>query len=459
MRSQLIGRIALAIVGGLAGVATVSWSSGQTPPPPRELPPNLKAFDVKSPPPVVQPVTGINTGVAPKTMAPALRATVAFDRFRNLQNVPEPTRQMVMSALIGMEWLHRYNQPNGLFFHGYLPALNQPMEGDHFLHQAMATFVLARAARFTGDERYLVRANQAVLTLLSGTIVEPSLPGVRRPVQPSVVCNRLAAASYLVMSIHELPDPAADLVNKAEELCAYFRQHQREDGSLSTADSSSDGATTDADANQYPGLALYALALSQRGKTAEWKTLALKKAIGFYRKEFKQQPRPDFVPWMSAACTESYLSTKDNISAEFLFEMNDWLCELQYEQSPDPRRPQWRGGFKSVSDGKTATSRPGIEAALYAQSLADACRMLRQMPSPDLARYERYRATLIRGLQFLETLQFTEANSLHIAAGYRNMLVGGFHPTHADGNLRIDQCAAGISAFIQFLVSGADRAR
>jgi hypothetical protein len=457
MRSHVIGRVALIVVGGLAGAATMSWTSGQTPPP-RDLP-NLKANEVKSPTPTLQPVTGTNA--LPKAVAPApkLRAAVAFDRFRNLENVPEPTRQMVLSALTGMEWLHRYNQPNGMFFHGYLPALNQSMEGDHFLHQAMATFTLARAARFTGDERYLVRANQAVLTLLSGTTSEPATPGIRRPTQPSVVCNRLAAASYIVMAIHELPEPAVDMVAKAEELCAFIRQQQREDGSMSTADSSNEGAPADAEANQYPGLALYALALSQRGKIAAWKTEALKKAVGFYRKAFKQNPRPDFVPWMSAACVECYLATKDNPFAEFVFEMNDWLSGLQYEQSPDPRRPLWRGGFKSVANGKAETTPPGIEAALYAQSLADACRLLRQMTSPDLARYERYRATLIRALQFLETLQFTEANSLHIAASYRYMLVGGFHPTHVDGNLRIDQSAAGVSAFIQFLVSGADRTK
>ena len=99
MRSHVIGRIALIIVGGLAGAATMSWTSGQTPLPPRDLPPNLKAFDVKSTPPIVQPVIGINTSAAPKAVVPVPKqhAVVAFDRFRNLEAVPEPTRQLLHS--------------------------------------------------------------------------------------------------------------------------------------------------------------------------------------------------------------------------------------------------------------------------------------------------------------------------------------------------------------------------
>jgi hypothetical protein len=79
------------------------------------------------------------------------------------------------------------------------------------------------------------------------------------------------------------------------------------------------------------------------------------------------------------------------------------------------------------------------------------------MPTPDVERYEKYRSTLIRALQFVSTLQFTDPNTLHIAANYRLMLVGGFHPTHSDGNLRVDQTAQAVSAFIQFLASGVDR--
>ena len=458
MRNRFSGRIALVILGGLAGALTMSFTRGQGPAP-RPLPPDLPALDAKAPP-VPSTIRPVSATAGPSAVPVAVqpgksRPPVAFDRFRNLDALPELTRQMVMSAQTGMEWLYRYNQPHGQFLQGYLPAVNQLIEGDNYLHQAMATFALCRAARFTGDDRYLVRANQAILTLLSGTTVDK---GVRRLAQQSLVCNRLGAAGYLVMAIHEMPEPAADLLVVAEELCAFIRQQQREDGSLSYLDFEDNLQSADRDGvNRYPGPALYAIALSQHSRPAVWKAELVRKAIGYYRSWFKEHPDPTFIPWMTAACVESYSLTKENACAGFAFEMNDWLCTLQYEQSPDPRKPLWRGGFKSVSHGRVEATMPGVESALYAQSLADCCRLLRQMTAPDIQRYDRYRSALIRNLHFLTTIQFTESNTLHIAANYRMMLVGGFHPTHLDGNLRVDQSAAGVSALVQFLTSGADR--
>jgi len=283
-----------------------------------------------------------------------------------------------------------------------------------------------------------------------------------RRLSRSIIGNRLAMAGFLVMGIHELPEASPDLLAKAEELCAFIRQQQREDGSLSYVDAPGDAALLQVDpegVNKYPGPALAALAMSLRSRPSPGKIETLVKAVAYYRKWFREHPHPDMAPWMTAACADAYTATKDQRFAEFAFEMNDWLCALQYAESPDPRRPQWRGGFKKITDGKLQMAAPGIEAALYAQSLADCCRLIRQMQKPDLQRYDRCREAAIRSLQFLATLQFSESNTMHISVNYRDFLVGGFHPTHLDGNLRTDQTAAGVSAFVQFLVSGADKAQ
>jgi hypothetical protein len=459
MRKVILTRIALIVSGGLAGAVTMSLTVGQTPnnpPPPYQQLPGVKL------PTPIQPAAAANLampGVAVPPPTPQ-RAPVPYDQFRNLELLPEQTRQMVMSALKGMEWLHRYNQNNGLFLPGYLPAVNQTMEGGNYLEQAIAVFVLSRSARFTGDERYAVRASQTILTLLScTTVVDPPGSGVRRPAEPSIVCNRLAMAGFLVLAIHELPAPTPDLLAKAEELCAFIVRQQRDDGSLSYVDAPTDDSLlVDPEGiNKYPGAALAALAMSLRSKPTPGKIESLRKAAVYYRKWFREHPHPDLTPWMTAACADAYTATKDDRFAEFAFEMNDWLCALQFVESPDSRRPYWRGSFKKIADGKLQMGAPGIEAALYAQSLADCCRLIRQMPKADVQRHDRCRDAAIRALQFLSTLQFSESNTMHISVNYRDLLVGGFHPTHTDGNLRIDQTAAGVSAFVQFLVSGADK--
>jgi hypothetical protein len=128
--------------------------------------------------------------------------------------------------------------------------------------------------------------------------------------------------------------------------------------------------------------------------------------------------------------------------------MNDWICDLQYTRI-DPRHQLWFGGFKSCSDGQVVESAPQIDTAQYAEGLAEACRVARQ--AGDEARLRRYRETLERGLQFLSTLQFTEANTLHFADWYRQRLVGGFHASHHDGNLRIDYTQHAVCALLLYL--------
>jgi hypothetical protein len=110
-----------------------------------------------------------------------------------------------------------------------------------------------------------------------------------------------------------------------------------------------------------------------------------------------------------------------------------------------------------VAEGKVVQSPPTAEAAYYALGLADACRMIRQMERPDAARYDRYRAALTRALQFLTTLQYGDENTQHLAAHFRPAVVGAFHPSLTDGNLRVDQTAAAVAALSQYLIAGADR--
>jgi hypothetical protein len=94
-------------------------------------------------------------------------------------------------------------------------------------------------------------------------------------------------------------------------------------------------------------------------------------------------------------------------------------------------------------------SPPDIGAAAYAESLAEACRVARE--AGDLQRHTRYSETLVRCLQFLTTLQYVEGNTQHFSDWYRTQLVGGFHASHQDGNLRIDYNQHAVTALVQYL--------
>jgi hypothetical protein len=404
------------------------------------------------PPSVLKPAEATGN-VVPAAVAPKSAKAAPIDRFRNYKDLPELTRQVVFSTQKGMEWLNR-NQihlPSGRFTPGLDPALGKTIGDDNLCNQSMAAFALARAAKFTGDEKFAVAASQAILALLSDT-PRDSTNNSRKPSKSSILCNRVGSAAFLALAIYELPDASKDLLQCAEELCQFIRLQAQPDGSLTLTDPTH--VDTEA-VNLYAGPALCAVACSARVVPADWKSEFLAKGVTFYRSSFRSNPNPSFVPWMTAACVECYLLTKEAAYAQFAFAMNDWLQKLQYDQV-DVSKASWRGGFPDCKGGKVIQSAPTVETALYAQSYGDCCRLIRAMDQPDTERYKLYQTGLVRALQFLMSLQYGEDNTTHFASHFRPALVGAFHPSATDGTLHVEDTALAVSALTRFLTAAAD---
>lgn len=440
MRSRLLVATGLFVLAA----AVVATTHGQ--PAPKALPPEVIA------PTSIGPAA---KGVVPAAAAAPARKPAPFDRFRKYDELPDVTRELVFATQRGMEWLSRdgIHQPNGRFVAGVNPALGKALEDDNFIRQATGAFALARAARLTGEEKYAVRAGQTLLSLLAEAPKDPASPTTRKPVAPSIVCNRVGSAAHLALAIYELPDPAPELVQSGEELCQFLRTCCQPDGSVRCSEPGEPG---EVDSTSYAGPALAALAMSHRAAPAKWKQDAVAVGLAHYRQQFRAAPGPHIIPWMTLAAVEAHLQSKDAAAAEFVFEMADWLRKLQYDGADRPRAA-WRGGFPAVVDGKVAQTPPTVETASQAMALADACRLIRHMDRPDAGRYDQYRAAAGRALQFVTTLQYGEENTQHFAAHFRPALVGAFHPSAADGNLRTDHTAAAVAALSQFLIAGADR--
>jgi hypothetical protein len=446
MRRQLFATFVF-----LVGLASISAVLAQ----PVPVPPS----DPSTPPRTLPPLT---SGVIPASgtaPVPISRETT-LSKLEPLAAYPMTTQQSVRSVLYGSNWLTRMNQPQGRFTPGYIPALRQPMEGDHDLKQAQAALALAQAAKFAGDDRQNVVASQAVLTLLAATKADPSDPNCRVPVRSSMSCNRVGFAAVLALAIYDLPAADESLRAEAEKLCEFIRKQLRPDGSIHYCDSPTDVPTQldPAGVNEYPGFALQALATSNRLRPAEWKLEALRKSLPHYRAWFKSHPHPMLAATLTPAFAELYFQTKLPDASSAVFEMNDWLVELQY-RTTDPRRPVWAGGFKGWVNGQTTDAAPGVECGMYLQSISCAFQVNRL--AQELNRDERearYRQSATDAAQFLSGLQYLETNTRHFADGFRSqVLIGGFYLSTSDGNLRIDATAIAITGMIRFLGSGAEK--
>jgi hypothetical protein len=376
--------------------------------------------------------------------------TPAIQAKRDLAKFSIFQKQVYLSAQHGAEWLQRSNRVDGRFRPGLAPALARSLEGDHYLRQAGAAFALAKAARFFQDERAAALVRQSLLTLLLDTEKVPQNPQARRTIFPPAVISRLGAAGLLIVAIHELPAAGPDLLTQADELCNYIRGQQRPDGSLSeTEPGESDQTASSSQAEScYAGLALWGLLQSQKQRPAPWKLEVARKALAYYQQSWRANKELVSVPALTAAFADAYLLTKEPSFAEFVFEMNDWLCLLQYEPT-GPYQVHWHGGFQGWADGRPVLAPPGISSASCAEALADACRVAHAVG--DVQRHPRYKQALERCLVFLMTLQYTEVNAQHFADWYRPEVLGGFYASQQDGTLRLDYTQHAVCALLDYL--------
>jgi len=369
---------------------------------------------------------------------------------RDGTKLPEVVQPIFYSAHRGMDWLKLANKPDGRFVYGFIPALRMPLEGDNFLSQAGATYALARATRYFRDERGGAVARQAALTLFMETDVDPKDATIRFTLAPPQVLNRLASHGLLVLAVHELASPGKDLLEQADQLCNYLRKQQQSDGTLLTREGLDGPKRLLSEAEvQYAGIALYAVARSHKKSPAPWKIDMLKKALAGYQGHWQSNKDLATAVSLTPAFAEAYLLTKEPAFAEMVFTMNDWLVGMQYGEDQNSSRKHWYGGFHRSPDGKVETTAPDVWSALPAESLAEACRAAKQ--AGDLPRLRRYERALVLALHFVMSLQYSGAKVQHFVDGYRPLILGAFHASFQDGNLRLDYTQHPLCAMVQYL--------
>lgn len=417
----------------LALLAAVGLAQQPSLAPPRVLPPGLGA----------QVVPAAGTTPAPVAEAP-------ITKFEPLAAFPAPTQQAVHGVALGGNWLVRMNQAQGRFVHGYRPAVRQAIDGDSPLRQAFAALGLAQAARFTGDDRGAAVASQAVLSQLAHTRIDPANPNCREP--NAGTFDGVAFAAVLALAIYELPGADERLLGEAERLCEYLHKACAADGTLQA----SPGTRVEpAPLSETPGLAFQAIMAGNRVRPAGWKPDVVARAIPAYRDAIKKATRPAPAAGMVCAFADLHLQTRNPDAAAVVYETTDWLCALQYAAGY-PRNPNWAGGFRDIDNGTPRDAEPGFDAAACLSALGSAYMVTAR--NADVARADRYRPAAQDAAQFVCSLQYAEANTRHFENTFRvNVLIGGFHLSPSDGDLRADAAGRCLSGLLRYLASGAER--
>src|SRR5262249_45474352 len=107
------------------------------------------------------------------------------------------------------------------------------------------------------------------------------------------------------------------------------------------------------------------------------------------------------------------------------------------------------GGFKRLRDGRVEATPPDISSAAAAESLAEACRVAKC--AGDLIKLRDYERALLLNVRFLMSLQYTMNNTKHFVDPFVPSILGAFHASHQDGNLRIDYTRPALCAMVQYL--------
>ena len=348
---------------------------------------------------------------------------------------------LARTAALQAGWLQRTQQTNGALTYLYLPSEEQRARGkQNLIRRWMASAALVRWAQHTGLEGDWAAATRSIeYTLDAYYLEEEDLGLVRR--EGKVKLGALALAAY---SLHTHRN---GLRWRDQELALRrtIDSLVDEDGSMRSWFSHPNVNAAEQD-NFYPGEALFYWAqLIAEGDDPELRDRYMR-SFRYYRDWHLQERNrnPAFVPWHTQAHFQVWQQTKNPELAEFIFEMNDWLLQVQqWESAPFP---DTRGRFYLPGSGygPPHASATGV----YMEGLIDAYRLA--VALGDETRAEAYRVALLRGARSIMQLQFVDWVDLFYVED-KDKVLGGIRARVWDNEIRCDNVQHPMMAILKML--------
>jgi len=338
------------------------------------------------------------------------------------------------------DWLVRQLDEDGRMVYGYFPSRGEESQSNNMIRQWMATIALQRIAGDRDDDTLNRRVLDNVTFNLALSYREEEGLGLIADPDGDV---KLGAVALAALAISQNPQRSLF----ADEEAALRRMVDRlwqPDGSFDTFYVPRGRRDNQ---NFYPGEALLLWAVTLESEFDVRLHDRFMRSFEYYRTWHREQPNPAFIPWHTMAYERVWTLTQDPELRDFVFEMNDWLLEIQ--QWDDAPAPDVAGRFYNPNRpdfGPPHASSDGV----YLEGLIAAHRLA--VAVGDETRAETYRVAIARGIRHLMQLQFADETDMFYVSK-TDRVAGGMRTTVYDNAIRVDNVQHGLLAVLDVLES------
>jgi hypothetical protein len=326
-------------------------------------------------------------------------------------------------------WMWKSLHADGRMTYLYWPSQGKEAPGqDNLIRQFMATVALGRiAARASAPELWERSARNIDYNLQRYYRSEGQLGFVEGNQKA-----KLGAIALAALAIVEHRDRS----KWQEEEAALRRTVQslwHEDGSFTTFFKP---AGRNDNQNFYPGEALLLWATLYQESHDEKLLAQIMKSFRYYKawhldSSAPHRRNPAFTPWHTQAYYMVWRETRNEELRDFIFEMNDWLLDVQQWDKVQYRDTKGRFHAPDRPFGPPHASSTGV----YLEGLVDAYQLAEELG--DSKRAARYATAVRRGLRSSMQLQFVDDVDMFYVSE-RDPVFGGIRTTVYDNQIRCD---------------------
>lgn len=349
-------------------------------------------------------------------------------------------RSVRRAAKYAIDWLVANTAQSGALAYGYRPTSRDVLPGNNLIRQWMATVALGRATGIDYDyDLWALTARNLDYNLEAYFHDEEGLGVVYR--ERGEV--KLGAVALAALAVHENGRPE-QLAAVEDALDQTIQTLWRDNGAFR---SFLRPAGRTSGQNFYPGEALLYWAARYKRDRDPALLERFMTSFRYYRDWHRANRNPAFIGWHTQAYYDIWKLTGNDALRDFIFEMNDWLLNVQQWAVPNQYRDMM--GRFYVPGGRFGPPHAS-STGIYLEGLVDAFSLAREVG--DDARAEAYRIAILRGLRSVLQLQFQdETDMFFVPEGFRKYVRGGVRTTVYDSTIRVDNVQHNLMAMMKVL--------